>query len=81
MTDKVLENLCRRRATRVGLYLRKSRAKRLSVDNRGEYMLIELDHNAIVAGQRFDLSLSDVVEWLDEYEQRLHESRSKEEER
>ena len=78
MTDKVLENLCRRRAVRVGLYLRKSRAKRWSVDDHGEYMLIELDHNAIVAGQRFDLNLSDVVEWLDEYEQSLRESQGKE---
>ena len=53
----------RRLARRGGYSLRKSRAG-FSIDNLGDYMIVDDNLNAIVAGERFDMSLDDVEEWL-----------------
>jgi hypothetical protein len=53
-----------RRLARSGGYsLHKSRAS-ISVDNLGDFMIVNDDMNAVVAGERFDLTLDDVEEWL-----------------
>jgi hypothetical protein len=48
-----------RAAQRIGLVVRRSRAE-LSPDNYGGYRLVDLDHNRIVAGEKFDLTADDV---------------------
>jgi hypothetical protein len=70
--DKVYENRLRRKAARLGLALRKSRARRLHLNNLGGYRIIDPYHNFIVAGERFDLSLEEVEAFLDDYEQELY---------
>lgn len=71
--DKVYENRLRRKAARLGLALRKSRARRLYLNNQGGYRIVDPYHNFIVAGERFDLSLEEVEAFLDDYEQELYE--------
>jgi hypothetical protein len=56
-------------AKRVGLRARKSRWRAGSIDNLGEFMLIEPSGNYVVAGSRFDLTSADVVAFCAEYEQ------------
>ena len=53
----------RRLARREGYGLHKSRAG-FSSDNLGDYMIVDNNRNAIVAGERFDVTLDDVEEWL-----------------
>jgi len=72
---KAQENRNRRRAHRLGLALRKSRARDLHIDNLGDYMLVDPYLNAIVWGEKYDLSLDDVEGYLDEAEQRLTSER------
>jgi hypothetical protein len=69
--EKVRENKLRRQAKRLGLWLRKSRARRLHLDDLGEYMLLDPRYNAVVAGERFDLGLDVVEAFLDQYEATL----------
>jgi hypothetical protein len=57
------DSKARRAARRVGLVARKSRWRRGSIDNRGEYMLINPMTNFVVAGSRFDLTAEDVVQF------------------
>jgi hypothetical protein len=71
MENKVRENKLRRKAKRLGLFLKKSRAKYTSVDNWGGYMILDLYHNTIDYGERFDLSLDDVEKYLSEDEEEL----------
>ncbi len=73
MGGKVRENYLRRKAARLGLSLKKSRAKKIHIDNFGGYMIIDPYTNAVVQGSRFELDLEDVAEFLDEYEQALKE--------
>ena len=61
--NKSLENKLRRRLAKDGLLLKKSR-KSTSLDNFGEYMIVDSKDNAIIAGNRFDLSLEDVENWI-----------------
>jgi hypothetical protein len=70
---KVRENRLRRWASRLGLQFHKSRARRWSIDDHGSYMLVDADGDVLVAGEKFDLDLQDVEEWLAEYETRLRE--------
>jgi hypothetical protein len=66
--DKVYENYLRRKAKRLGLMLRKSRARMVKVDDRGGYMVVNPQGNWAIAGQRFDLNLDDVAEVLNDKE-------------
>ena len=51
-------------ARRVGLVARKSRWRRGSIDNFGGYKLIDIYQNSVaIAGERFNLTAEDVVEW------------------
>ena len=53
----------RRLARRGGYSLHKSRAG-FSADNLGDFMVVDDSRNFIVAGERFDMTLDDVEEWL-----------------
>jgi hypothetical protein len=45
--------------------LRKSRGP-LSLNNHGEFMIVDPSRNVVVAGERFDLDLDAVEAWLAE---------------
>jgi hypothetical protein len=70
-TSKVTENYYRRWAKRMGLFLKKSRGKRLSIDNRGGYVLVDLQTKTILHGEKFDLDLAQVEKILEKYEKEL----------
>lgn len=69
MSIKARENKVRRQLARDGYRLRKSRTdgcvytngifEGYNLDDRGGYMVVNMD-NAIVAGEKFDMSLEDV---------------------
>jgi hypothetical protein len=63
-SEKVRENYNRRWAKRLGLSLKKSRARHFSVDNWGGYMLIDQNKNIIYYGEKFDLDLGQVEKLL-----------------
>jgi len=56
-----LESRARRAALKVGLIARKTRWRHGSIDNFGDFMLIEPAGNYAVAGFRFDMSAEDVI--------------------
>jgi hypothetical protein len=60
--SSTLENHARRAAKRVGLVAKKSRRQVGTINNLGEFMLIEPLRNTVVAGERFDLTPREVVE-------------------
>ena len=51
----------RRAAKRFGLVARKSRCQVGTINNRGEFQLIDPVRNVIVAGERCDLTAEDVI--------------------
>lgn len=69
--EKTRENYLRRQAKRLGLALKKSRAKKWNYDNQGDYMLIDPYTNCVFDGAKFELSIDDVAEILNEYEEEL----------
>ncbi|MGI6225746.1 MAG: hypothetical protein ACOYJ1_05760 [Peptococcales bacterium] len=69
--EKVRENYLRRQADRLGWALRKSRAKKWSIDNQGGYMIIDPFTNSVVFGEKYDLDLKDVEKILNEQEEKL----------
>ena len=69
--EKVRENRYRRWAKRLGLFLKKSKGKLWSINNQGGYMIIDIESNIILCGEKFDLSLDNVGDWLEEYEQKI----------
>jgi hypothetical protein len=62
-TSESLDARARRAAKRVGLYARKSRWRAGSIDNYGEFMLVDPSTNLAVAGFRFDMSPEEVIEY------------------
>jgi len=69
--DKVKEDFYRRWAKRLGLFLKKSRPKRLHIDNQSGYMLIDPYINTICCGEEFDLNLEQVEALLADREKEL----------
>lgn len=63
---KAREDRLRRALRRFGLALRKSRVVKLNLDNLGGYTILDADHNYVVAGTRFDLTLEDVERFVQE---------------
>ena len=55
-----LDSRARRLAQKAGLIARKSR-RLWSLDNNGEYMLVDLATNFSVAGHRYDMSAEEVI--------------------
>ncbi len=68
MIDKTRENYYRRMAKRLGLELKKSSAKKLSVSNRGGYRLIDAATGDIRAGKWWELTFDEVIKQLDSEE-------------
>ena len=60
--ESAIDARARRAAKRVGLIARKSRRRVGSCDNHGGFMLVT-ESNAIRAGERFDLSADEVIEY------------------
>ena len=60
-----LEHRARRIAMKAGLMAKKSRWRFGSIDNRGGFMLLNPDRNAVIAGERFDLSAEMVIEYCE----------------
>jgi hypothetical protein len=69
--EKVREIRLRRWATRLGLFLHKSRARRWSINNNQGYAVTDPDQNMIVYGQKYELDLDQVEEFLNKYEANL----------
>ena len=67
MTYEHRESQARRAAKRVGLMARKFRWRKGSIDNFGEFMIIEPRCNYVLAGARFDYTADDVVVFCAEY--------------
>ncbi len=59
------ERELRRVLQKAGYALHKS-PRAVSPDNFGGYMIISLDSNSVAAGSRYELSLEDVQEWVNE---------------
>lgn len=55
-------------AQRLGLMLRRSRAKKKSVFNRGGYRIIELNTGKVILGEHWELDFETVAVWLEEKE-------------
>ena len=64
--NRPLQARARRAAKRVGLLARKSR-RQFSIDNLGDFQLIDPFYNAIVAGERFDLTAEEVIDFCASY--------------
>jgi hypothetical protein len=63
ITESALEARARRAAHRLRLVAKKSTWRRGTIDNHGRFMLIDAYRNAVVAGERFDLSAEEVIEY------------------
>lgn len=50
----------RRRAEKLGLAIQTSRSGRVHADDHGGYRLINIAHNTVIAGARFELELVDL---------------------
>lgn len=57
------ESALRKFANKEGYAIRKSR-RQLSIDNHGQYMLVEVQRNICVLGPRFDADLDQIAEFL-----------------
>ncbi len=57
------EQKLRRTLKSAGYTLHKSRIHNANADNLGGYCIVDTSYNSLVAGDRFQLSLSDVEEW------------------
>ena len=60
------EDRARRAAKRIGLKARRSRWRAGSIDNLGDFQIIDPQQNWVIAGERFDLTADDVVEFCAE---------------
>ena len=57
------DSRARRAARRAGLVARKSRWRWGSLDNHGEYMLVDPMTNFVVAGSRYDMTAEEVLDY------------------
>jgi hypothetical protein len=58
----------RHRAAKLGYRIISSRTRRDTIDNFGGYMIVETLRNICVAGDRYDLAIEAVADWLDQEE-------------
>jgi hypothetical protein len=63
----VSDSAARRAARRAGYIARKSRRRKYTCDNFGDFMILDPYRNCVVAGASYELSAADVVEWCREY--------------
>jgi hypothetical protein len=71
MPDKIRENRLRRWAARLGYTIKRSRAKRLHLNDLGKYMLVDNLSNGVVLGDRFDADLDELEVRLESFEAQL----------
>lgn len=69
LNDKTKENRLRRRLKKYDCFLSKSRIKYINADNFGEYMILSSFNGMVMEGERFQLSLDDVEQILDEWDE------------
>jgi hypothetical protein len=62
-SESARDSRARRSARRVGLVAKKSRWRAGSIDNYGEFMLIDPATNFAIAGFRFDMSAEEVLDY------------------
>jgi hypothetical protein len=60
---KSIEAKARRLARRLGFYVTKSRCA-ISLDNFGEFMLVDAQTNAVVGGRRYDWTAADILDYF-----------------
>ena len=72
--DKVRESRLRRRAARLDHRLLRSRAKKLHLNNRGLYQLVNYN-NTVVEGPNFEADLHDIEAALERIEARRNGDR------
>ena len=65
LSDKSRETQLRRIAKRHDMAIKKSRARYTSIDDFGEYRIIDITNNAVVRGSKFELSLDDIAEYFE----------------
>ncbi len=66
MSPKAIEQRNRRVLQKNGYILHKSRARNWSIDNQLGYMIVDGNTNLIIYGNRFDLTLDDVTEFVEQ---------------
>jgi hypothetical protein len=57
------DSAARRAARRAGYIATKSRWRKYSIDNHGDFMIVDPSTNGVVAGSRYDLTADEVVAW------------------
>ena len=63
VTNAAFEARARRAARRVGLYAMKTRCCRGTADNYGQFLIMEPNRNRVVAGERFNMSAQQVIDY------------------
>ena len=63
LSERALDCAARRAAQRVGLVARKSRWRTGSIDNYGDFMLVDPYTNFAVGGFRWDMTAEEVIEY------------------
>lgn len=71
---KAYENFYRRKATRLGLLLKKTRVRYWSIDYQQGWMIVDAIHDVVIAGEKYDLTIEEAAKFLDEYEAKLKSS-------
>ena len=66
--DKAVPNEAklRRECKKRNIILKKSRIQNINTDDMGGYMMIDLYGNYVIAGSKYDMSLEDVANWLND---------------
>jgi hypothetical protein len=62
-SSSAIDSRVRRTARRAGLVARKSRWRADSIDNWGEYMLVDPTTNFAVAGSRYDMTAEEILDY------------------
>lgn len=62
ISEAAMEARARRAARSIGHIATKSRWRAGSCDNYGGFMIVD-ENNIIAAGQRFDMTAEEVIEW------------------
>ena len=71
--DKVRENRARRQAERLGVIVKKSHGKLWNIDNQLGYMIVDGKLNAVLQGEKYNMTIEEVEEWLGDYEKNLRD--------
>lgn len=66
MSEKNKEQQLRRALYKMGYHLQKSLARNWSCDNQCGYRVTDAFNNAVVSGERYDLTLEDVEAFVNE---------------